>query len=407
MKGIPLHSPAWLQDGKDWWVDALKNTEDAKKRLDEYIIALRKIDLGSIEGADELLDLLKKRQAEIKDEIEVLTAIQEGSERFHQDKNYQKVIDALKNVSRQKIQDSRKQQQIAAWIDHVIRRAEYLRDLQAVAHTIEGLEGFFKHHPDAPDDVERRAHQDLRDELASLRIEAAKKKRIAELETIMASLAKEGSLDKLKQSAVQFKQQLEGSKDLEEADRSEMRKRARGVLGDWLINVAFPRKRPPAKLLAKDNQEGLANHRRYIGKFFLDDLHYYRIWYWYGKKDPIADPQGDEKIDRMQVSDLVKPPRYVQWASVYNETSEALARGGADPENAKPLHQQWKEFFEQCKKTQDEFDRYQDGWGTVQEPDRSCKDWSFLPDSKSKVLPHRNLDDLGQQLEDLWRLFQP
>jgi hypothetical protein len=303
------------------------------------------------------------------------------------------------------IQDGLKRRQITALIHLYTDKAEYQSDLKALQHTIDGLGSFLSHHPDAPDDSDRKDHQRLRDELTAMRAEAAKQKRIGELETVMASLAKAGSLEKLKESAVRFRQQLEESKDLQEVDKADMRTRARAVLGDWLINVAFPRKKPPPRLLERDNQEAMANNRRYIGKFLFDDLSFYKIWFWDGKKNPIDDPQGDDKVHKMYIKELVKPPRYVQWANVYNDTSETLARGGTHPRDTKALRQQWKEFFEQCKKTQEEFDRYQNRWGITNEPDLSCKDWTFLPDNK--VLPHRTLDDLGSQLEDLWLVFQP
>ena len=96
---------------------------------------------------------------------------------------------------------------------------------------------------------------------------------------------------------------------------------------------------------------------------------------------------------------------YVQWASFYNDASELLAGGGADPQGGKALHLQWSAFFEQCKKVQADFDRYQNQWGTTHEPDLSCKGWTFLPDRN--VLAHRDFDDLCRQLDDLWLVLQP
>ena len=375
-----------------------------RQRLDQWIAEQRRGELGRVEGAEEVFALLERRRAQIDKETGVLAAAQEGCKLFS-DKLYPEAIAVLEKASPAAVQDAAKRQRIDALLRRYLARAGYWRERVQIPRTIEGLDGFFTHHPDPPDELDSEAHKQFRAELVGMKAEAARQKRIAELEAAMASLAKQSTLDTMKASAARFQQQLAESTDIKDADKADFRRRARGAIGQWLTTVAFPRKKPAAKLLERDNQEVIASNKRYIGKFLDDGGHFLKFWQWDGEKDPVERPQGDDQIDKIQIAERVKPPHYVQWADFYNDTSEALAKGGAAATGAKPLRRQWQEFFEKCKKAQDEFDRYQNRWGTAREPDLSCKDWTFLPDQKT--LPHRDIEDLSRQLEELWMIFQP
>ena len=403
LNGVPLRAPPW-PEGDNWGTVALTQAVAVRQRLNLWISEQRTTDLGRIEGAEEVFALLEKRRTQIDKEIEVLTAVQQGC-RFFADKKYQEAIAALDKASPDAIGDAANRKRIDALLRRYLARAEYWRERAETPRTIASLESFFTHHPGPPDDLDRQAHGQLRDELAGMKAEAARQKRIGELEAAMASLAKQSSLDTMRVSAVRFRRQLDESADIKDMDKADFRKRARGMIGDWLTSVAFPRKKPTPKLLERDNQEVTASNKRYIGKFIDDGGHFLKFWQWDGEKDPVERPQGDDKVDKIQIAESIKPPHYVQWADYYNDASESLAKGGADANGAKPLGDQWKEFFEKCKKTQDEFDRYQNRWGTTREPDLSCKDWSFLPNPKT--LPHHDAADLSRQLEELWMIFQP
>jgi hypothetical protein len=402
IRGVPLVSPSWTENGAA--KDPLGKVIETRRDLSRFIQENRTAELGKMPGADSLFAILESNRERMDKEIDALTLLMQGRKQFSDENKYDEAIATLKKIDPQTIDDPGKRQKLAEVVARYVARAEYWRDVPAPPRTLESLEKFFAIYSEPRDKMDEKKHQNLRDELAKLQAEDARKNRVKELQSVSAGLGNSVDLDDLEHAIDSFKQQLSESKNISAAEKNELLAAARASVVEWLVKVAFPRKEPPALLAAKGNQEAYANNKRYLGAFTLD-INFYRFWEWDSPQNRLAHPQGDEKIEKIQITHLEKAPMYVQWADFYNETSELLARGGSSAKSAKSLRSQWKEFFEKCKNTQEELERYQKQWGVVREPDLSCKDWSFLPDRR--ILGNREIDEICTRLENLHLMLEP
>jgi tetratricopeptide (TPR) repeat protein len=402
LRGVPLVSPSWSVNGAS--KDPLGKVSEIRSELDRFIQDNRNDGFGKMPGAEKVFVILEDTRDRMDKEIDALTLLQQGRKQFSEENKYDEAISTLKKIDPQTIDDLGKRNKLAEVIARYLSRAEYWRDIPPPPRTLESLAKFFERYPEHRDRMDEKKHQGLRDELSKLQSEDSRKNRVKELQSVAVGLGNAGTLDELELAIASFRKEVGESKILSPADKSELAAAARASVVEWHLRIAFPRKEPPALLAAKGNQEAYANNKRYLGAFTLD-INFYRFWEWDSPQNRLAHPQGDEKIEKIQITHLEKAPMYVQWADFYNETSESLARGGSDAKNARPLRSQWGDFFDQCKKTQEAFERYQQQWGTVREPDLSCKDWTFLPDRR--VLGNQDIEAICIRLEKLHRVLEP
>ena len=147
------------------------------------------------------------------------------------------------------------------------------------------------------------------------------------------------------------------------------RTRVRAQAVEWLETKGFPRLDAPSDLFGK--QEAITkNGQRKIGIFFLPaGAEQWR--FWTDRENRKQRPRGDEQIARDSFERPPGAPQYVVWAQQYDDASTKLIREGG-------LQDDWQAFAEQCDSWQRELTAYREAWGVDDEPDRSCRKWSFL-----------------------------
>lgn len=182
-----------------------------------------------------------------------------------------------------------------------------------------------------------------------------------ETELAVASLDEVTELDTLLVQAAR----IVGDQHIEEP----IRQKARRQVVDWLERHGFPRWKPPDDLLGKKEAVTKSGQRK-IGIFLLPPgAEQYRFWTERSHRERAR--QGDEQISRDSFDSPPAMPRYVAWSDAYNGESDKLIREGGGKTA-------WQQFADHCQSWQKELEAYRQQWGIEQEPDRTCRDWTFL-----------------------------
>lgn len=202
-----------------------------------------------------------------------------------------------------------------------------------------------------------------------------------ETELAVASLDEVSELDTLLVQAAR----IIGDQHVEDA----IRQKARRQVVEWLERQGFPRLKPPDDLLGKKEAVTKSGQRK-IGVFFLPSgAEQYRFWTEPSHRERAR--QGDEQISRDSFDSPPAMPRYVAWADAYNGETDRLIREGGGKA-------QWQQLAGHCQSWQKELVAYRQQWGVEQEPDRACRDWTFLDAAATARSVLRHWDEFEQVL---------
>lgn len=202
-----------------------------------------------------------------------------------------------------------------------------------------------------------------------------------ETELAVASLDEVSELDKLLVRAAR----IIGDQHIEEA----IRQKARRHVAEWLERRGFPPLKPPDDLLGKKEAVTKSGQRK-IGVFFLPPgAEQYRFWTEPSHRERAR--QGDEQISRDSFDSPPAKPRYLAWADAYKGETERLIREGGGKT-------QWQQLADHCQSWQNELEAYRQQWGIEEEPDRACRDWTFLDAAATARSVLRHWDEFEQVL---------
>ncbi len=176
----------------------------------------------------------------------------------------------------------------------------------------------------------------------------------------------------------------------EYADAS-IKARVKQEVVKWLKSKAFTRKTVPDGLVGMEEAWTRRGDRK-IGKFRLNGVQY-RFWRWDGPLNITDNPLGEDAFDADSFERAPSTPMYTLWADEYNSRIDQLFL----PDTTRA---RWDEFLRWCKDTEAKLKEYRQRWGIIQEPDRSCRDWTFLHETSIPA------EDIQQHWENLRKVLQ-
>jgi hypothetical protein len=397
---------AW-ETQADQWLQAVGGF--LKSQRDAY---------AKVPHAEECFKLLDDHMSQLQNEKRVAAAIKQAQVLWSQG-NIQGSLDAVHAAPLESIRDVKRR---APWqgrvegitkslkyklaSEDVVREAGTVKgDLAEVAAKLTRVKDFLRLYPAPPNpsfqptqDTIQQLRKDLEVRLEELKLREEVKDRLAEL-------GRAEDLAALQKRAAAVRQWIEENPQADEKLRAEFREQGRAALADWLAAVGFPSKDPPAKLsdVKINNQEAIeSNGTRWIGQFVKRPNQWY-VWVWNGPQDHSQDLQGEHQIGVNNILKGPETPMYVQWAHEYNGEVKRLGQGGSSGD--------WLRFLRRCKQMETELKTYRTQWGLKDDPDKACKDWSFLPGDKlirglaPGELADRDLIGLSQRLESLGKLM--
>jgi hypothetical protein len=396
---LPLKPIAWKSTDTPGWLAEL---EAQVKALRAFLADNASAD--GIRRKDQFLGWLREQIAEVEAEREVVRILQEARSTWSNSQYaeyYRKC--ATMDVSRIRNTETRQwlqsrlayakgvalycedKRQLETEIAAELAKDASLLDEAEVTRQLERINTFLERHPAAPVADMQAFQGSVARRQADLFRRLRFDERQAQLSKELARLNNTTSLPQLLKQAFGLALKLNNGDE-------HLWKSGRETIAHWLANTAFPTKRLPDTLpghleaLTKDG-------RRKIGEFAKSpEGERWRFWRWDGPKDRQAHPDGEEQVEIIAPPDT---PKYVRWADRFNSESRKLA--------AKATRQEWLAFLHVCEEMQNQLQEYRRLWGTDQEPDRSCAQWSFLPDPK--VFPDARLSELARQLERLQETF--
>ena len=337
-----------------------RELEAAIGRLHDFIAKERSNYVGQVEGADELFAMLDHRvhqfEAEIdsfkrKDRVaEAVAAVKNDLEQGRYEACLKRLsADPLASANDPELRDD---------LQLLRKRAEYRRtweDLEAKNSQANGgrdlynqLEAFLRRYPDPPTPAENDLHAQIERQRDHLKSEMS-----------VSNLDQARDLDTLLLEAAA----IVSNAKIEEA----VKQHARHQVTDWLANH-LPKISPPASLLGKQEAVTKSGQRK-IGIFFLPPgAEQYR--FWAERRDRSERPRGDEQFARGAFEQEPATPQYVLWSQQYNESLQTILSDGA-------ARTDWQAFADNCDAWQQQLAAYRERWGVDDEPDRSCREWSF------------------------------
>jgi hypothetical protein len=347
--------------------------------LEGFIAAEKAGALGEIQGADVFFNHLGHRVDRLKSEIstyDVQYRVVEALGQATEEVNAGQAQACLARLDKEPLSLAR-DAETKAKLQTLRQRAEFHlaadRLQQRPATTpadrelFRAFDEFFRRFPEPPSEAERYQHAELERRRARLRLDIA-----------IADLAQPADLETLLNQAAL----IVSDSAVDDASRERVRAR---VL-EWLVTTGLPRQKYPDSLLGKQEAE-TKNGQRKIGKFLLPKgAEQWR--YWTDKRHQSERPRGDEQISREGLVAPPATPMYVRWAQEYNDLSEKLARRGGSED-------QWRAFARRCDEIDEELAAYRERWGVDEEPDKSCRDWSF-----------RDRAATARQVVEHWRQFE-
>lgn len=337
-----------------------RELEAAIGRLHEFISKERSNYVGQVEGADELFAMLDRRVHQFQAEIDSYKRKDRVAEAVASVKNdleqgrYEACLKRLNTEPLAAANDP----DLVDELQLLRKRAEYRRaweDLEAKNPQASGdrdlfnqIEAFLRRYPDPPTPAER----DLQTQIESRRDHLKS-------EMSVSNLDQARDLDTLLVEAAA----IVSNAKIEEA----VKQHARHQVTEWLANH-LPKIAPPASLLGKQEAVTKSGQRK-IGVFFLPPgAEQYR--FWAERRDRSERPRGDEQFARGSFEQEPTTPQYVVWAQQYNKNIETVLGAGADRAD-------WQAFADDCDSWQQQLAAYRERWGIDDEPDRSCREWSF------------------------------
>ncbi|MGH7140166.1 MAG: hypothetical protein ACREHD_30880, partial [Pirellulales bacterium] len=237
------------------------------------------------------------------------------------------------------------------------KRAEYRRvweELDQAASTtadrdlFNKVQAFLRRYPDPPSKAE-----------ADLQAKLERRRDRLKHEISVHDLDQAGDLDTLLVEAAQ----IVASDQIEQP----IKQQARRQVSEWLQNH-LPKVEPPPALLGKQETVTKSGQRK-IGIFFLPfGVESYRFWTDRKNRDKLR--QGEEQISASALEQPPSTPQYVVWAQNYNQEAGGVLRASATMAD-------WQQFADDCDAWQQQLAAYREQWGVEDEPDRSCREWSF------------------------------
>jgi hypothetical protein len=363
----------------------LPGADQVSKQVDKYLTAIKseRAAWATLDDASQLFKDGKYQECRVKlrqlinvertsKEIAARAAVGEARAAYWQARTQAALVaDSLKPPDPNKMEEPQLEKEIAA------------------------AQGFLKKYPDAPSELDREAHKKVTDrlDLLSKRWSVVLEER--RLREEIAKLVESRNLPEFQDKAASLAKQI--AENRLTVNRAELNESARQKIAEWLTTKAFPSKQFPQALIKEVPGYGVPlegvenNQQRHIGWWKVEQgMLDWRFWRY--DRNILGPPE------RIGLKSLIRPPArpmYVQWAERYNAAVEVLAAGARRAD--------WREFLSKCEAWQKEYGKYQIEWGVNSEPDRSCAGWNFLPDKE--VLPHKSLDELAGQLENLGRIL--
>ena len=336
-----------------------RQAQTSLARLKAFITDHQQNYVGQVDGADEFFALLERRTRQLEDEIGTYRRedqMAEAETATRNDLEQGRYEACLKRLDSDPLAQATEPDQLERL--HLIRkRAEYRRDWEALDHMgtsgansdlFNEMQAFLRKYPDPPSAAERDLQAQLerrRDRLKS--------------EISVRVLDQAGDLDTLLVEA----SQILANNQIEET----IKQQARHQVTEWIAN-RLPKIGVPSSLLGK--QEAITKSgQRKIGMFFLPPgAEQFR--FWTDRKHRDQRPRGDEQIPRGALEQPPGKPQYVAWAEQYNERVAGLVRQDASRAD-------WQQFADDCETWQQQLAAYREQWGVDDEPDQSCREWSF------------------------------
>ena len=354
-----------------------RQAKEALEVLQNFITKERPGSLAQVGGAEGFFNLLSQRVERLKAEIagyDTQSTIVEALGKATDDANAGKAEACLARLDKEPLTLAR-DAETKAKLQALRRRAEFrlaadrLQKRKPAAPAdrdlLRTIEDFLRRFPEPPSEAERDLHAQIQRRHDRLKVDIA-----------IADLAQPAELESMLDQAAL----IVGDSTVDQASRD----RARARVVEWLLTTGFPRQALPDGLLGKQEVE-TKNGQRKIGKFLLPKgAEQWR--FWTDKRHQTERPRGDEQISRDSLIAPPATPMYVQWAREYNDRSERLARRGGTQDD-------WRDFARRCDEIDAELAAYRERWGVDDEPDRSCRDWSF---SQRAATARRILDHWPQ-----------
>jgi hypothetical protein len=353
--------------------------EEASKRLRAFLADERDQGAAPTPGAEAFLKLLAERASQLQGEIakyqrqdNIASALAEAAE----DLNRGRYDDCLAVLASEPLGGIR-EGDAGERVQVLRNRAEYRQAAEELLSRLsageadrelhQAIEAFLRRRPTPPSPAE-----------AGLKARLIERRDALKLAIAIADLADPPDLETLLDQAVAIFEQP----GVAEAARRNVRAQA----VEWLKTKGFPPLEVPSDLLGK--QEAITkNGQRKIGIFFLPTgAEQWR--FWTSRQNRELRPRGDEQIARDSFEQPPATPRYVAWAQQYNEASARLVRQGGSKSD-------WQDFARRCDAWEQELTAYRETWGVAEEPDRSCRAWSFAGAAAT-----------ARTLADRWRQFE-
>lgn len=337
-----------------------------RQRAEQSLTKLRAFaeqrpNFAKVDGADDFFALLDHKAAQLENEI---------AQYQQQDRLGDALALAIDDLNRGRYDACLKQlsgaplaqaadADIVEQLRTLRKRAEYLKGYEELASRTSGgpadrdlfneLEKFLRRWPDPPTRAEADQQAKIEERRDRLRMELT-----------VASLGQSTNLDTLLEDAAK----IVGDNRLGDGVKQD----ARRQVNQWMLDHAFPRLAPPDDLLGKQEAVTKSGQRK-IGIFFLPPgAEQWR--FWTDRKHRQTAPRGDEQISLDAFEQPPATPQYVVWAQSYNDQTAKLVREGGSKTD-------WQQFADQCESWEKDLAAYRERWGIDDEPDRSCRDWTF------------------------------
>lgn len=337
-----------------------------RQRAEQGVTKLRtfaeqRANFAKVDGADEFFALVDRKTTQLENEI---------ARYQQQDRVGDALALAIDDLNRGRYDACLKQlggaplaeaadANIVEQVRTLSKRAEYLKAYEELSSRTSGgpadrdlfndLEKFLRRWPDPPTRAETDQQANIEQRRDRLKMELT-----------VASLGQATNMDSL----------LEGAAKIVGDNRlaDDVKQDARRQVNQWLLERAFPRLAPPDDLLGKQEAVTKVGQRK-IGIFFLPPgAEQWR--FWTDRKHRQTAPRGDEQISRDGFEQPPGTPQYVTWAQTFDDQTAKLVREGGSKTD-------WQQFADQCESWEKDLAAYRERWGIDDEPDRSCRDWTF------------------------------
>lgn len=336
-----------------------RQAETALARLHEFISAERQ-NYAGVQGAADFFALLDRRAKQLQTEIEAYRRkdqVAEALAAVKSDLDQGRYEACLKRMASEPLAQAGDPDLIDE-LQTLRKRAEYRRGWEQLDRTdtaggerdkFNEIQAFLRRFPDPPTAAE-----------ADLQAQIERRRDRLKSEISVHVLDQAPDLDTLLVEAAQIV-----ANDQIEAP---VKQKARQQVTEWLVNRGFPKIESPAFLLGKQEAVTKSGQRR-IGIFLLPPgAEQYR--FWTDRRGRNDRPRGDQQIPRGALEEPPSTPRYVAWAELYNKEVANLIREAG-------TRADWQAFADECDDWQRQLIEYREQWGVDDEPDRSCREWSF------------------------------